>query len=165
MKVGVLDIGFTGYASLLGSELPASVTTHNCRADGDFNGGTVHGAAVAEIVHEMAPDASLYLASFSTITEMSACVTWLQSQGVKVINNSAGNRISGPGNGTGPSNDIVTAAVASGVTWVNAAGNEATESLARTVGATATPDNYQNFSGMDETQTITLPRIPGPRSC
>jgi hypothetical protein len=61
VKVAVLDLGFTGYGSLLGTELPASVTTMSFRQDEDLNGGTEHGAAVAEIVHEVAPDADLYL--------------------------------------------------------------------------------------------------------
>ena len=36
VKVAVLDLGFLGYPSLLGSELPGSVVTHSCRADSDI---------------------------------------------------------------------------------------------------------------------------------
>ena len=116
----------------------------------------MHGAAVAEIVHEMAPDAALYLASFSTITEMSACVTWLQSQGVKVINLSAGDRRLWAREWNGLQQRHRHRRGSSGITWVNAAGNEA-ESHWRNGWGDSDADNYQNFSGIDETQTITLP--------
>jgi subtilisin family serine protease len=126
VKVAVLDLGFQGYSSLLGSELPMSVTTHSCRADGDITGGgEKHGTGVAEIVHEVAPDAQLYLLNFDTEVELGQCVDWIIGQGVDVINHSVGWFGSGPGNGTGLINDIAANAVSAGVFWANAAGNQA----------------------------------------
>ncbi|MDP2623806.1 MAG: peptidase S53, partial [Actinomycetota bacterium] len=64
VKVAVIDGGFNGYASLLGDDLPGAVTTHNyCTS---FT-GTGHGTAVAEIVHEVAPGAELYLICIETL--------------------------------------------------------------------------------------------------
>ena len=124
VKVAVLDLGFQDYQGLLGSELPAAVTAHSCRADGDITGGgQKHGTAVAEIVHDMAPDASLYLVNFGTDVELGNCVSWLTSQGVEVINHSVNWFGSGPGDGTGPINVIAGGAVAAGIFWANSAGN------------------------------------------
>ena len=40
VKVAILDSGFEGYTSLLGSELPPSVITHSCRRGGITAGGS-----------------------------------------------------------------------------------------------------------------------------
>ncbi len=64
VKVAIIDGGFTGYPGLRGSELPASVTAKNFvdgESDAQVNGTTEHGTACAEIVHDIAPNASLYL--------------------------------------------------------------------------------------------------------
>ena len=76
VKVAVLDAGFSGYSSLLGSELPSSVITQSFRADHDITGGgEAHGTAVAEIVHEVAPGAQMYLVNFETDPELGS-VAW-----------------------------------------------------------------------------------------
>ncbi len=49
MKIAILDVGFTGYSSLLGTELPASVTTQSFYTGSDIEGYTDHGTACAEI--------------------------------------------------------------------------------------------------------------------
>src|SRR5207245_2981333 len=102
VKVAVLDLGFQGYQTLLGSELSPSVTAQSFRADGDITGGgQPHGAAVAEIVHDMAPGAQMYLANFDTEVELANASQWLTAQGVTIINASWGYFTSGPGDGTG----------------------------------------------------------------
>ena len=65
-KVAIVDLGFQGYEDLLGTELPDSVVARSFRADGDITGGgEVHGSGCAEIVHDVAPSAQLYLINFS----------------------------------------------------------------------------------------------------
>ena len=155
VKVAVVDGGFQGYSSLLGTELPGSVVTHSCRADGDITGGgEVHGTAVAEVVHDVAPDAQLYLVNFDTEVELATCVDWLAGQGVKVINHSMGWPGSGPGNGTGVINDIVNDAVTNhGIFWANSAGNQA---QMHWMGNWSDPDSdgWHNFATSDERNTI-----------
>ena len=156
VKVAILDLGFAGYTSLLGTELPASVVTHSCRADGDITGGgEKHGAGVAEVVHEVAPNAELYLVNFDTDLEYAECVDWIVAQGVDVINHSVGWFGSGPGDGTGPINDIAAGAVSAGVFWANAAGNQAQRHWA---GAwqNSDGDTWLNFSGIDEGNDISV---------
>ncbi len=127
VKVGVLDLGFAGYAGLLGSELPANVTVQTF-GNPVYMDTQVHGTAVAEIVHEMAPGAQIFLAYFdgSPVT-MGQAVDWLISQGVDIISNSTS--ISGVTamDGTGIVAEMVNRADAAGVMWVSAAGNRADE--------------------------------------
>lgn len=126
VKVAVLDLGFQGYTSLLGSELPATVTAQSFRADGDITGGgEKHGTGVAEIVYEMAPGAQMYLANFDTEVELANASQWLTAQGVHVINASWGYFSSGPGDGTGVVDDVITQSTANGALWAVAAGNHA----------------------------------------
>ncbi|HEX5165534.1 MAG TPA: S8 family serine peptidase [Thermomicrobiales bacterium] len=134
VKVGVIDVGFDGIVSLVGSELPqltarcyptSGAVTSNAQ-DCDRNG--VHGAAVAETVIDVAPGASLYISNPRSWLELNATVNWMISQGVTVINHSVGWGWEGPGDGTTIYADsplgAVDRAVAGGITWVNAAGNE-----------------------------------------
>ncbi|MEX0682626.1 MAG: S8 family serine peptidase [Dehalococcoidia bacterium] len=125
VKVGILDLGFTGYESKLGTELPASVSVMSFVFGGDIYGGTAHGTGVAEIVHDMAPGAQLFFANFSTEAELVLAVEWLADQGVVAINASWGYPTSGPGDGTGEVDEIVADSVAGGVFWAVAAGNHA----------------------------------------
>ena len=58
VKVAVIDGGFVGLADRQAAgDLPANVVTHDF-CGGRFNTETEHGTAVAEIVHEMAPERS-----------------------------------------------------------------------------------------------------------
>lgn len=154
VKVAVLDLGFYGYESLLGTELPSSVATHSCRADQDISGsGERHGTAVAEIVHDVAPDAQLVFANSQTEVEFANCVSWLKGQDVDIVNFSAGWVGTGPGDGTGVVNEVVDDATAAGIIWVNAAGNYAQQHW---MGPWYDPDNdmYLNISARGEGNPI-----------
>ena len=123
VKVAVLDGGFTGYTSLLGTELPASVTTQSFHSSADINGNTNHGTACAEIVYDVAPNAQMYLVNFGTDVEFGNAVAWLINQGVDIISFSAGWPIGGPGDGTGAICNVVDTANTAGILWAIAAGN------------------------------------------
>jgi hypothetical protein len=127
-RVGVIDGGFRGYAALLGTELPAQVTVRNFK-DGESDGsisvtGSEHGTACAEIIHDVAPDATLFLAKISTPIDFEEAVAWLIAQHVDVISMSGGWSGTTPGDGTGYQASIVQQAHDAGILWVNAAGNE-----------------------------------------
>jgi len=122
VKVAIIDLGFENYSSLLGKELPDSVTTNFYGSEDD----TVHGTACAEIIHDMAPDAQFFLTQPGTIPELGNAVDWCVGQGVQIISYSASWSINvGPLDGTGYINDIVNQAVNHGITWVNSSGNNA----------------------------------------
>ncbi len=119
--VGVLDVEFGGYESILGTELPDSVAT----TPGTLNtsGGT-HGTAVAEIVHDIAPDADLHLYQFATEVEFYERCDQIVADGVEVLNASIGFDNVWHADGTSPYTQTVELVVDEGVTWVAASGNE-----------------------------------------
>ena len=124
VKVGIVDVGFKGYQGLLGTERPDTVTTWG-RGSGGAEGGAdteTHGTSVAEVIHDVAPGAQLYFARPRGVEEFGLAVDWLRDQGVQVINQSM-SRLGWGNSGTGPVNEIVSAAVSGGIFWANSAGN------------------------------------------
>ena len=124
VKVGVIDSGFGGYQSLLGSDLPTGSMVHYQ----DFSGWgldpeEVHGTACAEIVYDVAPGVELYLAQVNTTVDIANATSWIRSQGGDVISMSLGWLSWGPGDGTGVASDAINSFVGAGGVWVNSAGN------------------------------------------
>jgi len=126
-SVAVLDPGFSGYQQLISSgELPADLIAVSFVSGGDINGnGEIHGTACAEIVHDVAPGAQLYLVNFSTEVELGNAVNYLISQGVDVVSASWGFFGDFRGDGQGDINAIVRNASVAGIFWANASGNSA----------------------------------------
>lgn len=128
IKIGIIDIGFAGYAALLGQELPSFIVAKNF-VDGETDlqvaQGSAHGAAVAEIIHDVAPGAALYFAKIRTHIDLQEAVDWLvEDIGVNIINTSLVWYTLSPGDGTGYFADLVTFARQRGIVWVTAAGNQ-----------------------------------------
>lgn len=129
VKVAIVDGGFSGYAALLGTDLPAAgkVTTQDYT--GSFPGTSVHGTACAEIVYDMAYGVDrMYLVKISTDVDLASAVTYLIGQGVHVISMSLGWLVAGPGDGTagGGSSPLYSAlanARSNGIFVATAAGN------------------------------------------
>ncbi len=140
VKVGIIDLGFVGFAALMGTELPTTVTARCYTAVGTFTSnvsdcadGGPHGTAVAESVYDIAPGVDLYIAEPGSPADTRATVEWMVAEGVQVINYSVNMGYEGPGNGTSPYVETsflgsVDIAVAGGIVWVSAAGNDATVS-------------------------------------
>ena len=131
VKVGIIDLGFKDLTSLLGTELPATVSGR-CYTDiGVFTKdladceavelvsnttppqcrdvvqrwaveGADHGTIVAESVLDIAPGVELYIANPQSPADLQDAVDWMASEGVSVINHSVGWSFDGPGNGTSP---------------------------------------------------------------
>lgn len=126
IKVAILDLGFRGYTSLLGSELPSAVDTSCTQEPLDqTSADSAHGTTVAEVVHDVAPAATLYLVKVATLTQISNAVLCLAQAGVSVINHSVAWMYDGPGDGTGGPNRFVNDAVSFGMLWINSSGNYA----------------------------------------
>jgi hypothetical protein len=130
VKIGIVDYFGSSYwnAGVAAGELPAPAGTF-CRVSGSvcdlWTAGQKHGEGVAEVIHEMAPGAQLYLATARTASDLQAAVDYFAAQGVKVISRSLTAEYDGPGNGTGPIATVIDNAVAAGMTWFNSAGNTA----------------------------------------
>ena len=164
VKIGVIDLGdpggggFDGFSSLMGTELPTTVVARcytdirvftSNRADCEV-GEEKHGTAVTEAAFDIAPQATYYIANPLTPGDLATAVDWMIAHDVDVINYSVRWLWDGPGDGTTPFSDsplrAVDTAVAAGITWVNAAGNEAQATwygdFADTDG-----DGFHNFDG------------------
>src|SRR5215208_315618 len=160
VKVAVIDIGFQGMQAAIDSgDLPQGTVL---RPNGCLSaGGTSHGTAVAELVHDMAPAASLYLVCVDSEATLGTAVEWVLNQGIPIINHSI-TWLSG-GRGDGVKNridrvspdDIARKAYDAGVLWVGAAGNYA-QSHWSGAWSDSDGDGYDNFSGGDNGNSFTI---------
>ena len=134
VKVAIIDGGFAGLASAISAgELPDTVIKIDCTGlqciTSNFPSETEpHGTAVAEIIHDMAPNAQLYLIKIEDTLDLVDAKNHCIANGIKIINLSAGwfnqNFYDGM---CYNSNPVCTAenAYENGILWVNSAGNYA----------------------------------------
>ena len=153
VKIGIVDVGYAGYAALKGTELPASVTTR-WFGSGETAGSNPHGTACAEIIYDIAPDAEFYLTNVDDAIDFGNAVDWLIAQGVDVISCSLGWMLTGPGDGTGLVSNKVTEARAAGILWANSAGNQARRNWVGTWQDNNGNDLHDFVVGVDETNAI-----------
>ena len=168
VKVGVIDHGsaFRGFRSLMGTELPSEVKAR-CYSDigrvtnniEDCMAGSDHGTKVTEVLFDIAPNATYYIASPESRGDALGAVEWMVSEGVDVIGMSESWRWDGPGDGTSPFSDsilnAVDAAVRGGAVWTNSAGSDA---RAVWFGEFNDPDgdSRHNFTDTDECNGVEL---------
>jgi hypothetical protein len=161
VRIGIIDtFGVTPWnAAAAAGELPLRPAGEFCLVGGQpcdvWGTGSTHGVAVAETVRDMAPGAELYIASALTATDHKAAIDWFAARGVRVVNQSQVLVYDGPGNGTGPLDQIATYAEGRGITWVKAAGNSGTKVNAvggyfRGLWSDADGDSYMEFAPGDE---------------
>jgi subtilisin family serine protease len=88
IKIAILDSGFRGYRAHLGKALPAQVTTHSFRVDGNLEArDSQHGILCGEVVHAIAPEAELLLANWEPDQpeRFLEAVRWARQQGARII--------------------------------------------------------------------------------
>ena len=168
VKIGIIDLGFEGFRSLMGSELPATVQarcytdmgvfTFNFTDCDNVNVGS-HGTEVIESLFDIAPEATYYISNPNSGGDMRNTVAWMIDHDVDVINMSLTWTWSGPGDGTSPfSNSAlksVDTAVDGGMTWLNPAGNAAKETWFGPL-ADADSNGWHNFQQRDECNSVIL---------
>ncbi|OPX19174.1 MAG: hypothetical protein BZ151_10670 [Desulfobacca sp. 4484_104] len=176
VKVGIIDAGFSGYADLLGSALPEQV---EIQLQGTSFFSSKHGTACAEMVHAVAPDADLFLVNIDDLAvDFVNAVEWLQAKGVAVISSSIGlnlkvfcqqayNVIWGNDASLHAAgsvinyldqvkqqwNAIISDAVAHGIVWSQAAGNDARKRWSGPF-LDEDGDGLLNFSSLDNRNKI-----------
>ena len=157
VRVAIIDLGFVGYTSRQAEgELPMSLTTLNYCGGATIATFTDHGTAVAEIVHEAAPDAQLYLVCVDSLGDLSLAVDAAISAGVRVVNHSVGWFNTGAGDGTGSLGAILQTARDGGIVWVNSAGNYAENHWGGAFDD-LDADGYLDFAGLaTNTNSFTL---------
>lgn len=154
IKVGIIDGGFKGYRAGLGTTLPpaAQVTFRSFTLNKD-EGSETHGVAVAEIVHSLAPEASLLLASIEDELGFAQAVDWLLENKVQIIQISLGWAGLFPGDGTGRMDEQLDKARRQGVLPVVSVGNYGKSHY--TAHLNPDPNGYQRF-GADNRITLKL---------
>lgn len=124
LRIGIIDPGFMGYESLLGNELPPSDRVQFRSFAASSRDREPHGAAVAEIIADIAPDASLFLARIDTNTSVDRAMRWLVDEAkVQVISMSFGSYGYYRSDGSSPSARAVDYAYGKGVLCTVSAGN------------------------------------------
>ena len=166
VKVAVIDTGFAGYqARQAAGDLPAGPNlTVQDDCPGDFD-SSEHGTAVAEVVHDVAPNAQLYLICVDSEVTLAQAEQFVVANGIRIVNHSVGwygdSRGDGSG-GPGTPDATVADARAHGVLWVNAAGND-TQTHWSGTWSDANGDDVLDFAPGDEGNTVVIPS--GDQAC
>ncbi len=137
VKVAVIDATFGNLDAVINSgDLPAGAVKVDCTGAGctavsffpSFE--SVHGTAVAEIIHDMAPGAQLYLIKVADSLDVVEATNYCKSNGIRIINMSLGFYNQNFYDGTCYNANVVCSvkdAYANGILWVKSAGNSAKE--------------------------------------
>lgn len=124
ITVGIIDGGFAGYGSYFGTALPSAERVQ--LQSFLFGGGTGrdnHGVAVAEVVHALAPAASLILTPIEDEIGFTRAVQHLTDRKVQIIQISLGWGGIFPGDGTGKMNEKLNEARRAGIVPIVSSGN------------------------------------------
>jgi hypothetical protein len=165
-KVAIIDLGFQDYTQRqtngdLPPTGPGSLVTQNFGCTPGIENGEVHGAAVAEIVHEMAPGAELHLVCVQTEVDLGLAEAYARLQGIHIINHSVAwfNTSRGDGSGApGTPDAIVADARANGILWVTAGGNQAQQHWSGTFND-PNGNGFHNFTASDELNNVSIPGL------
>lgn len=128
VKIAILDSGFRGYRGHLGKALPGQVLARCFRADGQFEArDSQHGILCGEILHALAPDASLLLATWQpdNSDQFLQAVRWARQQGARVISCSIIMPSWSDGEGGGPIHEALQQLVGDDTLVFASAGNTA----------------------------------------
>jgi hypothetical protein len=136
VNVGIVDGGFGHLqteiqaGNLSASQIVYSSGMNHCPGTSDQDSD--HGTAVSEIVHQMAPQATLYLyCVYDNVTFNEAAAQIVTAGNIKVVNSSLGVYLDSRGDGYGgnqvanSTEDAVKKAREAGVLWIQSAGNSA----------------------------------------
>ena len=136
VKVGVVDVGFKGLQAAIDAGdfndpdgNPVTVVYEGDQNQCLDDDATAHGTAVSEIVHQMAPRATLYLYCIDDNIGFASAASQIVAAGdIKIVNSSLVFTAETRGDGHGPltsSERAVKAAREAGVLWIQSSGNGA----------------------------------------
>ena len=147
VKVAVIDGGFKR-ADKLSRDMPGFWWV-DFTGEGIYAGDSVHGTACAEIIHDVAPEAELYLYKTGDMVDFENAKDRCIRNGIDIINYSSGWFGTGIGDGRGIACDIVNDAADNGILWVSSAGNNA-KSHYDGFWSDSDDDGWHNFGNEDE---------------
>ena len=173
--IGLFDAAVLAQQVSAGELSPVPAANTTCISGGALcpfgTPGADFGNAIAEVVTDAAPFATLFLAELGGGTDYLAVVDWMAANGVTTLVHYWTSPFDGPGDGTGFSASVVDYAVSKGILWVNAAGEQASDPIYnrfagpywRSTWADGDNDRWLNFSGSDETLTAYCGSLMGLR--
>ncbi|PID38712.1 MAG: hypothetical protein CSA65_02580 [Proteobacteria bacterium] len=152
VEVAVFDVGWTKWSpSKASGDLPS------VSADPSPEDGGTHGTNCAQVVADMAPDAVIRAVDASTLAKEEAFINnTLASTSVQVITRSLSGTHGYYSDGRGPYCDNATKAKGMGVVTINSAGNYADGRFWRGTFKDSDGDDWHEWSGSDEVQTMTV---------
>ncbi len=152
-KVAIIDLGFERLAAAQADgDIPYTIISKDFTGEG-LSTGTTHGTDMTEIVHDVAPEAQLYLIKIADEVDLENAKDYCVSEGVDIINHSWAWFNTNFTDGTGLVCSIADDARSSGILWVNAAGNWA-EKHYQDFFLDSDDDGWHDFSPGDETNII-----------
>ncbi len=166
VKVAIIDVGFAGLSSAISNGvLPNNLLVYDCTGSScvqesyswDLSETDYHGTAVAEIVHDMAPSAQLYLMKVAHSLDLKQAKDLCRANGITIVNHSVSwfntNFYDGSCYNDNP---VCTATNAfnSGILWLNAAGNFAKQHY-EAIFSDPDGNGWHNVSGSNECVNIT----------
>lgn len=153
-RIAVIDVGFAGYAAAEIPIDPANPAPKSYRAGG-ISGTSSHGTAVAEVIADMAPDATIHLLEVDTPGSVVAALRDVVANKYHICCISIG-LLDGPFDGSSTVSKQVEAARAAGVLVVTAAGNFAQRHWSGLY-LDRNNDGICEFRGADDLLDLTLP--------
>ena len=154
VKIAIIDTGFVGLPAEVPVDPTSDVVDFRLGTQAGALGNTSHGAAVAEIVADMADECEMTLILVDTTQSVEAAIDYVIAQGFKIANMSLG-LAEGPFDGSHPLSQAVNRAANAGVLWVNAAGNWAQQHW-QGQWSDNNSDTYMEFSGSRDTMNVDL---------
>ena len=158
VKVGIVDLGFKDLQAEIDAGNfddpegnPVTVVYPDGQDHCVDDTATAHGTAVSEIVHQMAPRATLYLYCIDDNVGFSAAASQIVTAGLKIVNSSLVFTAESRGDGFGPatsSERAVKAAREAGVLWIQSSGNGAQDHWSGTF-TDADADHFVDLQGPD----------------
>jgi subtilisin family serine protease len=158
VKVAIIDLGFAGVsAAVAANELPGSVIKLDCTGSGcastTFPSETEpHGTACAEIVHDIAPGAQLYLIKVGDMLDLIDAKNYCKTNGIRIVNHSVSWINTNFYDGSCYySNAVCTVddAYSNNILWANSMGNYATQHY-EAVFNDSDADTFHNVAGTVE---------------
>jgi hypothetical protein len=159
-RIAIVDVGFGTSAAEYSDAVTAGYLGDNpqlinetCTDEAEPPSPTpyveAHGLAVAELAHQEAPGAQLYLYCVGDNTGLVKAEAAIEAAGIRIASSSLGWFGDSRGDGTGPANSaaaVVAKARKAGVLWIQSAGNEAADHWGRIMGD-SDHDHYLDING------------------
>jgi len=160
IKVAIIDVGFKGLKEVREAGKIRNVAQLKSYVPCNPEFGLdydVHGTACAEVLSDMAPDATFYLWVVWTEVGLSEAVNDAIKLGIHIISHSCVWLLSNFQDGTGPICSTAQKAINAGIVWVNAAGNFAHGSHWRGSWVDTNNDRYLDFTSTSGRNSFSLP--------